>query len=86
MSLFGAKLVDVESRLFDNLKTTLVVFPEETHHLEAGLASGRATVRKKSVLLQLSNSGLVSRAQSRKITNALPVSGKSYIHYAHMGE
>ena len=38
MTLFGVKLADVESRLFENLKMTKGVFPEETLHLEVGLA------------------------------------------------
>lgn len=38
MILFGRKLAEVESRLFDNLKKTKNAFPEETNQLEVGLA------------------------------------------------
>jgi hypothetical protein len=37
MILFGYKLKVIELRLFDNLKKTKGVFPEETGHIEAGL-------------------------------------------------
>lgn len=36
--LFGSNLTEVENRLFENLKKTKAVFPEETQHLEVGLA------------------------------------------------
>jgi hypothetical protein len=38
MTLFGLKLADVESRLFDNIKKTKATFPEETQMMEFGLA------------------------------------------------
>lgn len=37
MSLFSNKLRDIESRLFDNLRKTKAVFPEEIVQLEVGL-------------------------------------------------
>lgn len=38
MILFGLKLSEVESRLFDNIKKTKSIFPEETQTIEFGLA------------------------------------------------
>lgn len=38
MTLFSSELTEVESRLFDNIKKTKSVFPEETQRIEAGLA------------------------------------------------
>jgi len=38
MILFGSKLIEVESRLIENLKKTKKVFPEETERIEFGLA------------------------------------------------
>ena len=38
LALFGSNLTIVESRLFENLKETKVVFPEETQRIEWGLA------------------------------------------------
>jgi len=38
LTLFGLKLSEVESRLFDNMKKTKSVFPEETQRIEFGLA------------------------------------------------
>lgn len=38
MTLFGAKFTEVESHLFENLKKTKAIFPEETQILEHGLA------------------------------------------------
>jgi len=38
MILFGPKLSEVESRLFDNMRKTKSVFPEETQVIEFGLA------------------------------------------------
>lgn len=38
MILFGSKLSEVESRLFDNIKKTKSIFPEETQKIEFGLA------------------------------------------------
>jgi hypothetical protein len=38
LSLFGSNLTEVEARLFENLKKTKAVFPEETQRIEWGLA------------------------------------------------
>jgi hypothetical protein len=38
MAIFGFNLSKVESRLFENMKKTKSVFPEETQHIEFGLA------------------------------------------------
>ena len=38
MILFGLKLSEVESHLFDNIKKTKSIFPEETQTIEFGLA------------------------------------------------
>jgi hypothetical protein len=38
MSLFGSNLTEVENCLFENLKKTKAVFPEETQRIEWGLA------------------------------------------------
>ena len=38
MILFSSKLFEVESRLFDNIKKTKSIFPEETQKIEFGLA------------------------------------------------
>lgn len=38
MTMFGSKLAEVESRLFDNIKKTKSIFPEETQRIEFGLA------------------------------------------------
>jgi hypothetical protein len=37
MALFGSNLAEVDSRLFENLKKTKAVFPEETQRIEWGL-------------------------------------------------
>lgn len=37
MILFGSKLSEVESRLFDNMEKTKSIFPEETQRIEFGL-------------------------------------------------
>src|SRR3990170_1588522 len=38
MTLFGSSLTEVESRLFENLKKTKAIFPEETRRIEWGLS------------------------------------------------
>jgi hypothetical protein len=38
LSLFGSNLNEVENRIFENLKKTKAVFPEETRRIEWGLA------------------------------------------------
>jgi hypothetical protein len=38
MTLFGTTLSEIESRMFENLKRTKAVFPEETQRIEWGLA------------------------------------------------
>ena len=38
MSLFGSDITEVENRLFENMKKTKAVFPEEIRRIEWGLA------------------------------------------------
>jgi hypothetical protein len=45
VTLFGSKLTEVESRLFENIRNTKTVFPEETRRIEMGLALMRDITR-----------------------------------------